>query len=89
MLTLGDLAQNCCGQRDMRFSRSTFVRVVALATALAGLSGCVSPEDLRPRDEATCRTYGFRPGTTDFANCVQREIAMRRDAGSDWWGPHW
>ena len=89
MLILGESWRQRCGKRDLRFSRSTLVRAVALATVLAGLFGCASPEYMRLQDEATCRTYGFPPGTTDFADCVQREIAMRRDAGSDWWGPHW
>ena len=33
-----------------------------LALALASTS-CVSPEELRREDEATCTGYGFHPGT--------------------------
>jgi hypothetical protein len=88
-LSLTAIIPQRCGKGDVRFSRSTLVRAVALATVLAGLSGCASPEYMRLQDEATCGTYGFPPGTPDFADCVQREIATRRDNGSDWWGPHW
>ena len=42
------------------------------------LSGCVSDAELRKQDEAQCMSYGFKPGTTDFANCLQRENLARR-----------
>jgi hypothetical protein len=56
---------------------------------LAGISACVSPEELRARDEAACRSYGFQPGTADFASCLQRQIIARRYVGPGWWGPGW
>lgn len=49
--------------------------VLVLAMALAS---CVSPEELRHRDEATCAGYGFHPSTDGFANCVQKESLARR-----------
>ena len=39
--------------------------VCALALTLA-LASCVSPEELRREDEATCADYGFHPGTDVF-----------------------
>ncbi|OJV09880.1 MULTISPECIES: hypothetical protein [unclassified Bosea (in: a-proteobacteria)] len=33
-------------------------------------SGCVTLEERRAADEARCRSYGFRPGTEGFANCL-------------------
>src|SRR5215471_11056930 len=45
------------------------------ALALAG--SCVSPEELRREDEARCAGYGFQTGTSDFANCLQRENLAR------------
>lgn len=48
-----------------------------LSIALIGLAGCVSPEELRAEDEATCTGYGFQRGTTDFAKCLQRENLAR------------
>jgi len=55
------------------------------------LSACVSPEELRAHDEAACRSFGFAPGTADFANCLQRESLWRRYsvAQPGWWGPGW
>ena len=51
------------------------VAVCALALTLAS---CVSPEELRREDEATCTGYGFHPGTDAFASCLQKENLARR-----------
>jgi hypothetical protein len=73
----------------------------ALSSILAGLSGCVSLEELRAADEAACASYGFQPNTPDFAGCLQRESLARQYSGppmaqyghagygSGWWGPGW
>jgi hypothetical protein len=52
--------------------------VVLIAFVLLGIAGCVSAAELRRRDEAQCASYGFRPGTADFAGCLQRENLARR-----------
>ena len=65
--------------------------------ALALAASCVSPEELRREDEARCAGYGFKPGTNDFANCLQRESLARRYAIPPappplcwgYWGPYW
>ncbi len=73
---------------------------ILLGLALASLAACTSPEELRREDEAACTSYGFKPGTTDFAACLQRESLARRDGayteppmwGPMWgppWGPYW
>jgi hypothetical protein len=76
-----------------------FTRVVC-AVALA-MASCVSPEELRQEDEATCTGYGFHPGTDAFASCLQKESLARRywaAPGPYWglgywwgagWGPYW
>jgi hypothetical protein len=46
------------------------------ATTLA-LSSCVSPEELRREDGATCVGYGFHPDTEALATCLQRESLAR------------
>jgi hypothetical protein len=72
-----------------------FQRVSAPAAAglvLSVLVGCVSPEEVRRADEAACAGYGFQPGTTDFASCLQRESLARRYPPHDpfWWSsPYW
>jgi len=40
---------------------------------LALVAACVSPEELRRQDEATCAGYGFHPGTDAFSACLQQE----------------
>ncbi|WEX07347.1 hypothetical protein [Chelativorans sp. AA-79] len=46
----------------------------------AGLAGCatITPEEQRALDEENCRSYGFRPGTDAFAECLQRIDLDRR-----------
>jgi hypothetical protein len=73
---------------------------IVFALALA-LTSCVSPEELRREDEATCTSYGFHPNTDAFATCLQRESLARRAVTSypppywGWgywggsWGPYW
>ncbi|HZB90541.1 MAG TPA: hypothetical protein VE397_03805 [Stellaceae bacterium] len=71
-------------------------RAALLLALLAPLAACVTPDELRQQDQATCAGYGFKPGTNDFANCLQRESLARRygtlpwDAGPyGWSGPGW
>jgi hypothetical protein len=73
---------------------------VALAVTLA-LAACVSPEELRREDKATCTGFGFHPATDAFASCLQKESLARRylaaPEGPYWgwgywgvgWGPYW
>lgn len=72
-------------------SKNSVARMTVLALALAGLAGCVTPEELRAQDEAACRSYGFQPGTPDFAACLQRESLARRYYAAPpppgWYGP--
>jgi hypothetical protein len=60
---------------------------LVLALALA-LNSCVSPEELRREDEATCTGYGFHRGTDSFASCLQKESLARRywEASPPYWG---
>jgi len=74
-----------------------------LAVCALALASCVSPEELRREDEATCAGYGFHPGTAAFASCLQRESLARQALtsyppppywgyGGYWgrsWGPYW
>ena len=52
------------------------------------LASCISPEELRREDEATCSGYGLHPGTDAFATCLQRENLTRRYLGPPP-GPYW
>lgn len=44
------------------------------------LAGCatLTPEERRALDEQQCRSYGFRPDTNAFAECLQRIELDRR-----------
>jgi len=60
------------------------------------LTSCVSPEEIRREDEATCLGYGFHAGTDAFASCLQKESLARRALtsyppywGWDYWGGGW
>jgi len=78
--------------------RSSGFALAVCAVALA-LASCVTPEELRRQDEATCAGYGFHPGTNDFATCLQKESLARRYSVPPpywgwgywgWgWGPYW
>ena len=47
-----------------------FTRVVCAVALTLALASCVSPEELRQEDEATCTGYGFHRGTDAFASVV-------------------
>jgi hypothetical protein len=73
--------------------------VVRLALAVTlPLASCVSPEELRREDEATCTGYGFHTGIDAFASCLQKENLARRYWAAPpgpywgwgyWWGAGW
>lgn len=63
----------------MGLNRARWAWRLALAlTAAAALAGCVSDAELRQHDEAQCASYGFKPGTDAFAQCLQQENLARR-----------
>jgi len=55
-------------------------------SALLVLSACqtLTPEERRARDEATCRGYGFRPGTDQMAGCLL-DLDLDRRADNRAW----
>jgi hypothetical protein len=70
--------------------------VLVMCALALPLASCVSPEELRREDEATCAGYGFHPGTDAFASCLQMESLARRYWAAPplpywgWgWGPRW
>ena len=44
------------------------------------LTGCVTAQEQRAADEATCRSYGFQKMNDAFAECLQRIDLDRRAA---------
>jgi hypothetical protein len=68
--------------------RSAYVAFVGITLALGG---CVSPEQIRANEQATCAGYGFEPGSTDFAQCmmtVDQERRNREAAAATAWDAH-
>jgi hypothetical protein len=61
-------------------------RARILLACLVAVSGCTSPEALRRADAAQCASYGFAPGTPDFAACLQRESLARDGASGVFFG---
>lgn len=53
--------------------------IVAIALGLL-LTGCVTAQEQRAADEATCRSYGFQNKNDAFAECLQRIDLDRRAA---------
>lgn len=60
----------------------TLSSLLILSSIGLGLGACTSPEQQMQADAAACQSYGFAPGTPDFANCVQREQLTRRQGSS-------
>jgi hypothetical protein len=54
--------------------------VIILGLAALGLAACASPEELHQQDVAACQSYGFAPGSTDFASCMQRQQLAREQS---------
>jgi hypothetical protein len=40
---------------------------------IALLSGCLSPQQIRQQQADTCSSYGFKPGTNQFAQCMMMQ----------------
>jgi hypothetical protein len=59
-----------------RMTPRRFIPAVCLVALCLG--ACASPEELQRADAAQCASYGFTPGTPDFAACLQRESLARR-----------
>lgn len=66
------------------------VRTVAMIGLALLMSGCMTAAEVRAADEQKCRSYGFRPKTDAFAECLQRidlfrRAELRNDAMMDPW----
>ncbi len=50
---------------------------VLLLLVTVSLAGCVSEEELVAQDIVRCKSFGFQPGTRDFANCRMQLYTAR------------
>jgi hypothetical protein len=57
-------------------------RLIFTAGLLVLVSGCMSTEELRKQDTATCAGYGFRVGTPQFAQCMM-QMEKKRDKAQE------
>ena len=60
---------------------STIVsRLAVLAVVALAVTGCQSAQEVRAANESRCLSYGFRPRTDAFAECLQRIDLDRRQS---------
>ena len=57
-------------------------RLIFITGLLVFVSGCMSTEELRKQDTAKCAGYGFRVGTSQFAQCMM-QMEKERDKAQD------
>lgn len=50
---------------------------ILILLAAVALVGCVSEEELSAQDALRCKSFGFQPGTRDFANCRMKLYTAR------------
>lgn len=55
------------------------IRYLLLAFVPLVVAGCVSAEDQRAMDQDKCASYGYRPGTNRFADCMMDQDQQRAD----------
>jgi hypothetical protein len=55
-----------------------FSRLIVLAATALVIAGCQTAAEMRAADENRCLSYGFRPNTDAFAECLQRIDLDRR-----------
>lgn len=51
-----------------------------IGAACVMLGGCITPEQLAVRDDATCQSYGAQPGTDRYTNCRLQVAQQRQQA---------
>ncbi|SFU22285.1 hypothetical protein [Mesorhizobium sp. YR577] len=54
-------------------------RYLLIALVPLAVAGCVSSEDQRAMDQDKCASYGYRPGTNRFADCMMDQDQQRAD----------
>lgn len=55
------------------------MRYVLIALVPLAVAGCVSAEDQRAMDQQQCSSYGYRPGTNRFADCMMQQTSQRSE----------
>ncbi|TPN48230.1 MULTISPECIES: hypothetical protein [unclassified Mesorhizobium] len=55
------------------------MRYLLIALVPLAVAGCVSTEDQRAADQEKCASYGYRPGSNSFADCMRDQDEQRAD----------
>ncbi|MEQ1938997.1 hypothetical protein ABMA46_12140 [Mesorhizobium sp. CN5-321] len=55
------------------------MRYVLVALVPLAVAGCVSSKEQRAMDRDTCSSYGYRPKTDAFADCMMEQNTRRAD----------
>jgi hypothetical protein len=70
---------------NIHFSMTTCILAFARMIEALALAACTSAEEFRAATEQACADYGYKPGTPDFAACLQQRTpgrrGMRRERG--------
>ena len=66
----------------------TTLRLLFASALAAGLSGCMSAQEVRYHDENRCLGYGFKPGSDAFSKCLQHiDLDRSADRRATLYGP--
>lgn len=57
------------------------LRYLLLALVPLAVAGCVTAEEV---DQDTCASFGFKPGTDAFANCMMEQSARADEKRREW-----
>ena len=54
-------------------SYSKHLSLLTLSIAILSLAGCVTPEQRLDMAKSQCQSFGFAPGTANYAQCIQKQ----------------
>jgi hypothetical protein len=77
MMVQTDQAMVAMSSMRKRIAGTALCALIAL-----NLCACASAEELRARDVEACKSYGFKPETPDFSQCLERENLARAYAAT-------
>jgi len=54
--------------------------IIALFSAIILVSGCKTAAERHADDSSKCSSFGFKPGSTEFATCMMQQDTTRKQA---------
>ena len=65
--------------RHMEREMPKFIMLLSMFLLSMAVTGCVSVEDQRSMDQDKCSSFGYRPGTDRFADCMMEQSSQRAE----------